>query len=76
MVTVFMPTQMIYSTTLRQINYLASWMLEYIEKADMNNEFEKRLALSMKDLLNNLYSILNIFRYRPFLLLAVSSIVL
>ena len=41
LVTVFMPTQMIYSTTLRQINYLASWMVEYIEKADMNNVFEK-----------------------------------
>jgi len=63
LVTVFMPTQMIYSTTLRQINYLSSWMMEYIEKADMNNIFEKKLALSMNDLLNNLYD-LNVLEER------------
>ena len=54
LVTVFMPTQMIYSTSLRQINYIASWMQNYIEKADMNNGFEKKLASSMKELIDEL----------------------
>lgn len=54
LVTVFMPTQMIYSTSLRQINYIASWMQEYIENADMNNDFEKKLAASMKELIERL----------------------
>ena len=31
LVTVFMPTEMIYTTSLRQINYIASWMTKYIE---------------------------------------------
>ena len=30
LVTVFMPTTLIYSTSLRQINYIASWMEDYI----------------------------------------------
>lgn len=54
LVTVFMTTQMIYTTSLRQINYIASWMKEYTEKANMNNSFEKTLALSMQELLNEL----------------------
>lgn len=51
LVTVFMPTQMIYSTSLRQINYLASWMQDYIKNADINNEFERKLSDSMKEFL-------------------------
>lgn len=54
LVTVFMPTQMIYTTSLRQINYIASWMQEYIENADMNNPFERKLAFYMKELLEAL----------------------
>lgn len=54
LVTVFMPTQMIYTTTLRQINYLASWMMEYITKSDINNEFERELSLAMKEFVYNL----------------------
>lgn len=50
LVTVFMPTQMIYSTSLRQINYIASWMQDYIKKADMNNNFERKLAFFMNEL--------------------------
>lgn len=49
-----MPTQMIYTTTLRQINYIASWMLKYIDEANMNNPFEKKLSSSMKELINAL----------------------
>lgn len=51
LVTVFMPTQMIYSTSLRQINYIASWMQDYIKNADMNNDFERKLSSSMQELL-------------------------
>ena len=54
LVTVFMPTQMIYSTSLRQINYIASWMKEYINKADTNNQFENKLAASMQSLIEEL----------------------
>ena len=54
LVTVFMPTQMIYSTSLRQINYIASWMQDYIKNADMNNAFERKLSSSMQELLEGL----------------------
>lgn len=54
LVTVFMPTQMIYSTSLRQINYIASWMQDYIENADMGNAFERKLSSSMQELLEGL----------------------
>ena len=46
-VTVFMPTQMIYTTSLRQINYLAGFMLDYMRSANYSNEFESKLADSM-----------------------------
>lgn len=51
LITVFMPTEMVYSTTLRQINYIASWMKDYIKKVDIKNSFEKRLAHSMEEFL-------------------------
>ena len=51
LVTVFMPTQMIYTTSLRQINYIVSWMQNYINNIDTNNDFEKRLANSMQELI-------------------------
>lgn len=35
--TVFMPTEMIYTTSLRQINYIASWMFEFIENVEKNH---------------------------------------
>jgi hypothetical protein len=54
LVTVFMPTQMIYSTTFRQINYIASWMEDYILSADRNNEFEIKLAYYMQEFINQL----------------------
>ena len=57
LVTVFMPTQMIYSTSLRQINYIASWMEDYIKKADMSKPFENKLATSMRELLEGLYDV-------------------
>ena len=55
LVTSFMPTQMIYTTTLRQINYLASWMLDYIatHKSSLNN-FEIKLINSMADFIKEL----------------------
>lgn len=54
LVTVFMPTQMIYTTTLRQINYIASWMQEYINHASMDNSFEVRLVVYMSQFINEL----------------------
>lgn len=54
LVTVFMPTQMIYTTSLRQINYIASWMQACIGKADMNNTFERKLSISMQEFLDEL----------------------
>ncbi len=57
MVTVFMPTTMIYTASLRQINYIASWMNKYIDNANNNDNFENRLALSMKDFVDELSEI-------------------
>lgn len=55
LVTVFMPTQMIYTTSLRQINYIASWMLKYAENNENStNEFEKKLSSSMLDFIYEL----------------------
>lgn len=58
LVTVFMPTQMIYTTSLRQINYIASWMENYINNA--TEEFDLKLAKSMKEFIEELYK-LNVF---------------
>ena len=54
LVTVFMPTQMIYSTTFRQINYIASWMENYIKNAMMTDPFERNLAQAMKEFIAEL----------------------
>ena len=53
-VTVFMPTQMVYTTSLRQINYLASWMNDYIKNHDVNSYFENTLSIAMNDFINEL----------------------
>ena len=52
LVTVFLPTQMIYSTSLRQINYIASWMQKYIKEANMNNDFDSKLVYFMQEFLD------------------------
>lgn len=52
--TIFMPTQMIYTTSLRQINYITSWMMDYINNIDKTNGFERRLALSMQEFISEL----------------------
>lgn len=54
LVTVFMPTEMIYTTTLRQINYIVSWMLCYIENCDTNDYFQSQLASFMKQFVEEL----------------------
>lgn len=54
LVTVFMPTQMIYSTSFRQINYIASWMQNYIATANFDNDFEKKLATYMNEFIEEL----------------------
>ena len=54
LVTVFMPTQMIYSTSFRQINYISSWMQNYIATANRDNDFEKKLATYMNEFIEEL----------------------
>ena len=49
LVTVFNPAQMIYTTSLRQINYLAAWMMEYINDKTKTTDFDKKLKNSMTD---------------------------
>lgn len=53
LVTVFMPTEMIYSTSLRQINYIASWFKKYISK-DNKNDFEEKLSKYMGEFISEL----------------------
>lgn len=53
-VTVFMPTKMAYTTSLRQLNYLASWMMKYIEEVKVNDDFTNKLKSSMKDFVSEL----------------------
>ena len=54
LVTVFMPTTFIYTTSLRQINNLAAFMKDYIASARPNDKFQTRLASSMKEVLDEL----------------------
>lgn len=54
LVTVFMPTQMIYTTSFRQINYIVSWMKKYIDEADMTSEFNKKLVGAMNEFIAEL----------------------
>ena len=62
LVTVFMPIEMIYTTSLRQINYIASWMLNFI-KYNNKTEFEISLCNYMKNFVEELDR-LNILEYR------------
>ena len=55
MVTVFMPTELIYTTSLRQINYIASWMKKYIaEHSESNKSFDIKLMGAMEEFLSEL----------------------
>ncbi len=54
LVTVFMDTQMLYTTSLRQINYIASFMQKYINESDKNNPFQSKLSESMVEFINEL----------------------
>ncbi len=55
LITVFMPTEMIYSTTIRQINYIVSFLKKYIEdKKESNDYFEKKLSASMIEFIEQL----------------------
>ena len=54
LVTVFMPTQMIYTVPVAQLNRIAAWMQKYIKVANMNDYFERTLALSMQELIDEL----------------------
>ena len=54
LITVFMPTKMVYTTSLRQINYLATIMFNYVKQADLSNKFERELAKSIQSFLREL----------------------
>ena len=55
LITVFMPTEMIYSTSLRQINYIASFFNRYIEEnINANDYMKKNLVISMQEFINKL----------------------
>lgn len=47
MVTVFLPTTMVHSIEVRQLNYIISWMYEYINNANYNDYFQKTLSEAM-----------------------------
>lgn len=47
MVSIFMPTKMAYSTSLRQINYIYHWFENYIHAA--NTDVEKKIASYMQE---------------------------
>ena len=49
LVTTFMPTKMIYTTSIRQINYIVSWMFRYINENGYKSEFNNKLCDSMMD---------------------------
>ena len=55
LVTVFMPTEMIYTTNLRQLNYIAKWMYDYIESTkNSTTYFDNTLSNDMKLFLDEL----------------------
>lgn len=55
LVSVFMPTTLIYTTSLRQINYIASWMERYIkENGESKDKFKSDLSSSMEGFLSEL----------------------
>ncbi len=55
LVSVFMPTTLIYTTSLRQINYIASWMKKYIEEnSESKDKFKSDLSSSMENFLSEL----------------------
>lgn len=51
-VTVFMPTEMIYTTSLRQINYLASWLIDYTFKSE--DDMDRKLTEAINMFINEL----------------------
>lgn len=55
LVTVFMPTKMVYTTSLRQINYIASWMKDYISTANPKDKFQSNLAAAMYEFIEELH---------------------
>ncbi len=54
LVTVFMPTEMIYTTTFRQINHIAAVLEKYQKNLDFSKEFGGRMYYAIEDLLEQL----------------------
>ncbi len=54
LVTVFTPTKMIYTTSLRQLNYLVAWMQRYINEADLHDNFTLTLCYYMEQFIKEI----------------------
>ena len=54
LITVLIPTQMIHTLSFRQINYIASWMIEYINNSKKSNNLERGLVKSMQEFISEL----------------------
>ena len=53
LITIFVPTKMVYTTSLRQINYIASWLKDYCKKSKcnyMNNNLSGYIEDFIKEL--------------------------
>lgn len=57
LVTVFMPTTFVYTTSFRQINYIVTWFNKYIAEHDATKPFEHKLALAMADFISQIESL-------------------
>lgn len=51
-VTVFMLTTLVYTVSLRQINYIVSYMKKYIDEHDSNDSFEAKLSKYMQEFID------------------------
>lgn len=54
MVTTFIPTEMVHTLSLRQVNYIAAWMEDYIIECDKTDLFSIRLAKSFAKFIDEL----------------------
>ncbi|MFV0275417.1 MAG: hypothetical protein ACK5HL_04195 [Bacilli bacterium] len=63
LISTFVPTDMIYITSFRQINYIASWMKDFINNYNIDDDFENKLANYMIEFIDQLEE-LNIIENR------------
>lgn len=55
LISIFTPSvDMIYSTSIQQINYIVGWMREFVARTDFQTEFEEKLALVYSEFIRKL----------------------